>query len=58
VDGLLDLRHARHTADEEHLLDVPLVEVRVLERLPADVDGALDEVGLHKSYWIFWEVSA
>ncbi len=45
LNRLLDARHARHPADEDGLFDVFLVEAGVGQRLPADVDRALDEIG-------------
>src|SRR5262249_2850739 len=43
-DQLLDARHARHAAYEDDVLDLLLVDLRLLERALADGDGALDEV--------------
>ena len=43
LHGLLDLGHARHAADEEHLVDVGRLDLGVLDRLHARIDGALDE---------------
>ncbi len=45
LDQLLDLRHPRLTSDEDDLVDVGGGDARVLHRLAARLDGALDEVG-------------
>src|SRR5689334_8375062 len=41
---LLDLGHARHTADEDHILDVGNLEPCVLQRDAARLDGFFDQV--------------
>ena len=43
-DRLLHARHARHAADEDHVLDLVLRDLGFLERARADLDGALDEI--------------
>src|SRR5262249_15502303 len=41
---LLDLRHARHAADQNHLVDLRRRQHRVLERNPAWLDRLLNEI--------------
>ncbi len=45
----LDLGHAGHAADQDHFVDVGLLEARVLQRLLAGADGADDQV-LHQRF--------
>ena len=45
LDRLDDRRHARHAADQDHLVDLVGLEVRVGERLANRLLGLLDEVG-------------
>ncbi len=40
----LDLRHAGHAADEHDLVDLAGLDARILQRLLAGLDGALDEI--------------
>jgi hypothetical protein len=40
LHGLLDLGHAGHAADQDHLVDVGLLQTGVLQRLFARRDGA------------------
>ncbi len=44
LDLLLHGRHARHAADQDHLVDVGRLQARVGERLLGRADGALDQV--------------
>ncbi len=43
-DDFLDLGHARHAADQDHLVDLGRRQASVLQRLAAGLDRALDEV--------------
>jgi hypothetical protein len=42
---LLDLGHAGHAADQNDVSDFAGGDAGVLQRLAADVDGAVDEIG-------------
>mmetsp|Transcript_25082 Transcript_25082/g.63666 ORF Transcript_25082/g.63666 Transcript_25082/m.63666 type:complete len:685 (+) Transcript_25082:209-2263(+) len=44
ADHLLHLWHARHAADEDHLVDVLGRDAGVLEAVPARRDGAIDQI--------------
>src|SRR5262249_400096 len=41
---VLDPEHAGHAPDQDNILDLVAIEPRVLERLLADLDAALDEI--------------
>ena len=44
LDLLLHLRHARHAADQDHVVDVGDLDAGVLDRDAARLDGALDQL--------------
>ena len=44
LHDFLYLRHAGHAADQNHFADLGSGETRILQRLPARLDGLLDEV--------------
>ena len=44
LHDFLDLRHARHAADQDHLVDLGRRQAGILERAPARLDGLLDEI--------------
>jgi hypothetical protein len=44
LHDLLDLRHARHAADQNDLLDLCRSQAGVFERLPAGLDGLLHQI--------------
>src|SRR5205823_7957459 len=48
-DGAAHGRHPRHAADEDDVVDLLLLELRVLQALLADRDRLLDEI-LHQPF--------